>query len=236
MAIGDQQDVSDRLWGVVPRRWFGDSQPQAPVSVAALQAPAWALSFTYGLAAFARQQARIATATGGWIDLTLYDFFSPNLPRGATETDDQYRLRGRREVFRDRNTRNAYDRAVFDLTGNHPRIFEGFEPIDTGAWDVSVTGWDVAGAWGEDGVNGDGVVLIDVLNPTGYGLPNAPGWDSTDGGYDFAPFHFEEDAASTGSGPTILDILAAIERVRTAGIRVWVRFVDAFDPGVHLGV
>lgn len=220
--VGDQQDIEDRLRAALPRRWFGKAAIDSPKLGAALQGPAWALSYGYDLVRYAEAQVRLATATGGWLELWANDFLGTSYPRRAGEPDGQYRTRIRQEIFRRRQTRYAIDRAVYELTGAHPRIFEGWRPLDTGAWDIPIWGYDVAGGWGGDSA---GVVLVEVGRLPVAGLPNNPGWDTYQAGFDW-PVWFWDDDTPEGVSVTEFDVVDAINRVRAAGIRVWVRFTD----------
>lgn len=222
---GDQDDVHARLRQVLPP-WFG-REDDSPVLSALLEGAAWVLSYFYSLFAFAKLQTRIATASGGWLDLASGDFFGQRLRRFGGELDAIYSRRIRLEVLRDRNTRNGIDRAVFDMVGRHPTIFEGFRPADCAAWGIPQTfGCGVYGAYGS--VSAPFQVIITVSPPRGYGIPNRPGWNDVAGGLD-ATFTLASELDVQASGPTQPDLLDAIERVRSAGVVYFVRFKDP-DP------
>jgi hypothetical protein len=220
MATGDSSDLLSRLQRLVPP-WFGRSD-LSPVVNSALQGVAWALSFAYSLYAFAVLQTRLATMNGGWLDLAAGDYFGDDLRRFGAEQDATYSRRIRLEVLRDRNTRNGIDRAVYDLTANHPTIFEAFRPADCGGLGTYSLVCGQAGGWGSAGAAFQ--VIVATPAPTGYGIPNLPGWDATTGGID-ATFVLTNDTDFVANGPTPLNVLNALERVRTAGITYFVRFV-----------
>lgn len=219
MAIGDTTDLTSRLQRLVPP-WFGRLD-MSPAFAAGLQGAAWALSFVYSLYAFAVLQTRLATMSGGWLDLAAGDYFGDDLRRFGLEQDGIYSRRIRLEILRDRNTRNAIDRAVYDLTANHPAIFEAFRPADAGGWGTYALALGAVGAWGS--ADAAFQVIVVTPAPTGYGIPNLPGWDATTGGID-ATFVLANDTDLVANGPTSLNVLNALERVRTASITYFVRF------------
>lgn len=222
---GDQDDVQARITRLLPP-WFDASNP---ILDALITGAAWALAFVYGLYAYAVLQARLATATDAFLDLASTDFFGNLLPRIPNELDGMFGPRIRREVLRDRNTRTAFDAAVYDLTGHHPQIFEAWRGPDCGGYGDPGLAYGRAGRYGSRDAPYE--VLITQPRPQGYGIPNRGGWGSGTGGYGVGNFSFADDTQIVGSGPTIADILAAVERVRAAGITVYMQFTDeAYTP------
>jgi hypothetical protein len=128
--IGDQADVLNRLKSVLPP-WFGTN---TPVLDAALSGFAYVASGVYSLVQYAILQARIKTATDGWLDLIARDFFALTFQRRALEPDPAYRARIVAEIVRPRVTRIAVSNAVADLTGIAPVIFEPARCMDTGTF------------------------------------------------------------------------------------------------------
>lgn len=225
--IGDQADIAARLRRYLPRRWFGRMGDPTPVLDALLWGLAAAFSTIWALIDFARTRARLATLTGGWLDLAAVDFFGPDgLPRFAGEREDDYRTRLRKEVFRRRVTRQAIVDIVNDITGRPPvLVYEGWDAPTTGGWGRhGEMGWGVAGLWGSS--NAPGEVLIVVAEPQGYGIPNVPGWGSGLGGWNIAqePFRWMTPDDITGSGATQAEIIEAIDGVRAAQIRYLIQF------------
>src|SRR4051812_48175468 len=133
MATGNKADIVTRLKAVLPSGWFGDS---SPVLDAVLSGIASALAFVYDLAAYARLQARIATATDGFLDLISYDYFGPGLPRKLQETDASFRNRILAALLQERGTRRGLIRMLEMLTGRTPWVFEPARPADTGGYGV----------------------------------------------------------------------------------------------------
>lgn len=131
MATGDQNDVLNRLDGLLPASWFGS----APATLTALLSGlASMLSWVYSLISYVQAQCRIATATDGFLDLISADFFGTTLPRGSGESDSAFRARIRANLLRPRVTRAGMITTLQVLTGRTPKIFEPARPMDTGAW------------------------------------------------------------------------------------------------------
>jgi hypothetical protein len=131
VATGDQEDVLARLISVLPP-WF--KAGATPVLDALLGGAAWAGSFAYGMIRFARQQARIATATGGWLDLAAYDFFGRDFVRPAGWTDAQFGAAITARLLNPNGTRPGLIAGIEQLTGRAPRVFEPWNPTDTGGY------------------------------------------------------------------------------------------------------
>lgn len=225
--IGGQEDIAARLRRFLPY-WFGPTAAPTPVLTSLLNGIAWALATIFELIEFAKRQARIATATGGWLDLAAMDYFGEGLPRFKDETDASYRTRIRQEVFRQRNTRAAIDSIVYDLTGEHPRIYEAWRPADTGGWGVPTFAWGRSGYWGSGGAPYE--VIVHMQRPQGYGIPDRGGWGSGVGGWGIGNFSWLGEESIQGSGPTITDILNRIDSVRAAGVTIYVKFREFGTP------
>src|SRR5947207_74321 len=131
MAVGDQQNMLQRLKALIPATWFGDT---SPLLDALLNGLAKAASFSYSLILYATLQTRIKTATDGWLDMISADFFGSSLPRKANQSDASFRNRIVINLFRERATRNAVVKVLTDLTGRAPIIIEPQRPADTGAY------------------------------------------------------------------------------------------------------
>lgn len=227
MAVGDQNDVAGRIWGLLPSGWFG-RRGDSPIVEALAQGGGWALSNSFSLYAAAKALTRIATMTGGWLEFAAGDYFD-QFNRLSGEGDTSYARRIRLEVFRPRNTRYAIDRAVFDLTATHPTIVETWRPGDCGGWGTTAFAFGGPGIYGSRATSYD--VLIFTPQPTNYGIPNRGGWGSYVGAYGTpANFSFADANDIVGSGASQADILSALERVRTAGITYWVQFTVTTPP------
>jgi hypothetical protein len=215
--IGDQADCYARLKQNLPP-WFG-REDDSPAFNALVQGAAWVLSFFYSLYLYAKLQTRFATMTGGWLDLGASDYFGEALHRFGGEPDGVYSRRIRLEVLRPRNTRTGIDRAVFDLTGNHPAIYEGWRPADIGC--VGATLW--VGTVPIGTPTAPNTVYITTPAPRGFGIPNVPGLNDSLTGLE-STFALADAADTIANGPTPTDVLNALERVRTAGRTYFVQF------------
>jgi hypothetical protein len=217
MATGDPLDCTARLMSFLPVGWF------PPGNLTRIYAQAYgagqAYSTIWGQQVYVTLQTRVATCTGAFVDLASYDFFGPNLPRIIGESDLQFSTRIREEVLRDRNTRNAIDSAVFDLTGVHPTIVEPWRPFDTKCFDADFY-WDSAGCWSQSGTF---MVFITMPSPQGSTSPVIGGWNTPIGYFDAGLFYWMGEPIQ-GLGVTIAEILGALNRVRTAGITYFVEF------------
>lgn len=224
--IGDQSDINARLRQLLPSGWFDDSEETSRVLSAVLSGASWVLAFVFSLIAFAKLQTRLATMTGGWLDLAANDFFGSNLPRLDGEADTQYSPRIRKEVFRDRNTRRAVSLAAFDISGDHPAIFEGFHAAECGGYGTTGLGYGVAGLYGSRGAPFESIVTLPY--PENYGIPNRGGWGSSVGGYGAGNFSYVDETLMQGGNVSLPDIVAAIDRVKAAGTTIYVRFVQRY--------
>ena len=222
---GDQEDILARLRRLLPP-WFG-LLGAFPVVMALLTAVASPFVRIYDLWAFAKLQTRIATSTGGWLELSAADYVD-HFPRFPGEGDAGYSRRIRLEVLRPRNTRHAIDRAVFDLTGNHPAIYEAWRPGDCGGYGIpSSLAYGLAGRYGSRGAPFEVIISMPPLQ--NYGIPNRPGYGVTLIGYADPAWGYADDNDLVGSGPRFSDVLAALNRVRMASITYYVRLVQLGD-------
>lgn len=148
MATGDVSDIFGRLKRYLPKRWFGSPTDSTPILDAILTGIATVLAEIYALYAYAKLQTRIATATGGFLDLIAYDYFGNGLPRLTGESDNAYRARILANLIRGAATRSAINAAVQGVTGNPATIVEPWRPEDCGAYSVPTTGYGAAGYYG----------------------------------------------------------------------------------------
>lgn len=149
MATGDQTDVTARTRAVLPPSWF---VPGLDATLAALLAASgYVGALCYALIAFASLQLRIATASGGWLDMISFDFLGRTLTRGGM-VDAAFAAAIRRRILRQGGTRAGIAAELQTLTGNAPTIVEGFVPSDCGAYGGGpvAIGYGAAGAWGTE--------------------------------------------------------------------------------------
>lgn len=221
---GDQTDIAGRLKRYLPR-WFNYTDDPTPVLDSLLAGLAAILSTIYAMFAFLAKQVRVATSTGGWLDLTAYDMFGSDFPRLGDELDADYSLRIRREVLRERNTRNAIIQVVRDLTGITPHVYEGWYAPVVGGYGRPSFAFGRSGVWGSHVI---AEVIVTMPRPAGYIIPGRGGWGSGTGGYGAigGNFSFVGEASYEGRGARDVDVLRAIDRVRAAGVRVFVHFTE----------
>jgi hypothetical protein len=212
--IGDSDNMLTRLKALLPRGWFGDT---TPVLDALLSGFAWSLSFIYSLIQYAKSQARIATATDGFLDLISYDFFGGNLPRKSQEMDAPFRARILATLLREKVTRNGMVLALVALTGRAPIIFEPARPSDTGGWGIG-WGWDTAGGWGS--LDLPAQVFITAFRPSGSGIPNVAGWNASYGCWG-GGYSCWADLSQVQGYVTDSDIYATIAAVKPEGVTAW---------------
>ncbi|WP_419729519.1 phage head spike fiber domain-containing protein [Lichenicola sp.] len=141
-GVGSVGDMVARMRTVMPAAWFPMTAPGADVSATPvldglLSGTGWAWSYCYALTLYVIQQARLATATGGLLDMICSDFFGTLLKRLATETDDAFRDRIRANLLIPRVTRAAVSAAIATLLGQVPEIFEPSRAADTGGYGSS---------------------------------------------------------------------------------------------------
>lgn len=222
--IGDATDLFTRLKRLMPGGWFG--QPgDTPVLDAVLKAPAKALSGIHDLYAYAKLQTRIATATGGWLDLVALDFFGGDLTRSTNQSDASFRAAILALLFRPRATRPAIRDILVALTGVEPRIFEPNRAADTGGYGVAC-GYGLAGGWGSMELRAQ--AFIDVVRPRPQGVPNISGYGAPAGGLNTAsPIEWLEGVDAAGAVDA--EIYAALDRARPVGVTLWTRIVSSFE-------
>lgn len=130
MTTGSQQDFALRLRALLPTGWFpalpaaGEAET-APVLMAVLTGIGNQFAGIWSLLTYAKQQTRISTSTGSFIDATAVDYFGPGgLLRNTGETDAAYIARIKASLFPIRGTRAAVVAVVTALTGAAPFIVE----------------------------------------------------------------------------------------------------------------
>lgn len=215
MATGDASDFEGRIKGLLPSSWFNDT---SPVRDAVITGAATGFSWAYTLYSFAKKQTRILTSTGGWLDLVANDFFGNELPRNG-KTDASYLAWIQTNLFRERGTRHAISKVLFDLTGKYPDIIELQRPEDTGAYGYGA-GYGIGGAYGSRVVHHQ--AFVRAYRPNGTGIPNIAGYGSSPSGYGVASYGSYVSESSFITGITDADIYAAVASVKMEGTIVWV--------------
>jgi hypothetical protein len=215
MATGDQADMAGRMLATLPGGWFPDVAPNLST---ALAGPAASQAFVYGLMQFAKAQERIATASGFFLDAISLDFFGTAMPRLLAENDTQYRARIRAELLREKGTRAGLIRALTNLTGRAPIVFEPLNIYDTGAWDTGTLYYDAMGGFTD---LGPFQVFVTVYRPASGGAVGIGAWDATGSYWDGGNFYWIDDSMVSGQ-VTDAAIYARVASVIPAGTTAWV--------------
>ena len=212
----DEAGMAWRLRMVLPSRWFADD---APVLSAVLQGLSAGWAAIYEQIAFARLQARLATATGAFLDMAALDFLGGRLVRRPNEQDANFSGRIRQEIVRPRATRPALVQLLTDLTAQPFRIFEPARPADTGGYNVGGVGYGAGGGYGS--LQTPYQVLIDAQRPAGISIPNTGAYGAALG-YNVGGGQYI-GVDSLHGGISDAEFYDAIKRVLPAGITAWVR-------------
>ncbi len=214
--VGDPEDMLVRLKAVLPTRWFPDATPVLDGLLSGFGATA---SWLYGVLSTVRGQARIATASGAFLDMIATDFFGSALARRAGQGDTAFRDRIAAELLRERATRPALAAALLDLTGRAPVIFEPSRPADTGAWGVA-SGYGTAGGWGSLALPLQ--CFVTAYRPIGSGIAAVGGWGQNAGGYGHGAIEYATLAMLDGQ-VTDADITSVIAGVMPVAAIAWTR-------------
>ncbi|MGH6951003.1 MAG: hypothetical protein ACREH4_09025 [Vitreimonas sp.] len=226
--IGDAADIFARLKRVMPR-WFGQDQAPTPVLDALLQAPSSALATVHAFYLYAKLQTRIATATGGWLDLIAFDFFAGAVVRAEAQSDASFRATILVELFRPKATRASVVAVIEALTGKAPRVFEPTRAADTGGYRAGGCAYGAAGGWGSHRLPAQ--VFVEIERPRLHGVPNLTGYGHPAGGYDTAAQIAWAEGIDLAAA-TDAAINRALDRVRPVGVTLWTRIVAKFDEPV----
>lgn len=209
-------EIAQRLRSLLPARWFADAMPVLDGLAAGICA-GWA--HVHDIAAYAARQTRIATATDGWLDRIATDYFPTRVRRRARETDEIFSARIRRELLRERGTRDALSSALTDLTGRAPVLFEPARVADTGAWN-GPGAYGAAGAWGSFALPFQ--CFVTAFRPQGTGIAETAGWNASAGGWGGGRIEYASLAMIAGQ-VTDADIHAAIADIMPAATIAWTR-------------
>lgn len=222
MSTGDQSDFVDRLKSLLPNGWFsGDT----PVLDAVLNGIAYCLAFLYGLIAYAKLQTRIKTVSDGFLDLAAFDYFGAFIARRLGELDASLRGRVLQNLLREKATRRGVIKVLTDLTGQVPIVFEPWRPLDCGAYDTNICGYDVAGGYGATDLPYQ--AFITAYRPLGQGIPFIAGYDCPQGAYDTGSQSEYTDAAMIAGQVTDADIYAAVADAKVEGTLVWMQITNS---------
>lgn len=201
MAFLDHNDVTERLYSLLPAGWFPDLGDAPTLNgILSMLAAAYANNSDglYEFLEYTRDQSRVATATGFWLDLIALDYFGPNLQRHTDESDVSYRRRIMVNLLAPRGTRQALVANLGNLTGFLPKIIELRNTGDCGAYSSLANptwGGAVYGA-ADATVQGQGAygtmimpyqLLVQATRPSGEGIPLVNGYSMNGSGYATVP-------------------------------------------------
>ncbi len=207
--------MARRMRLVLPRGWFGDT---APVLDTALSGLGTGMASLYSLIQAVRQQARLKTATGIFLNAISYDFFGSTMVRWNGEQDDDYRQRLGWELLRPRATRNALELAFAEVTGSRPTIFEPSLASDTGGYTIGGVGYNAGGGWGN--LQLPYQFFLTIFRPSegaiallaGYGTGGVPVYGSL---------------AMETNGPSDDKLVAMVQPLLPAATIAWCRVTNA---------
>jgi hypothetical protein len=223
--IGDTADITSRVKGLIPKRWFKWVAPYRDAIIGGLSdGAAWG----YGLIAYARAQTRLATAHGIWLDILSFDFLGRFLPRNSAQ-DDAFRRIIRATILQERVTRAGMINAVATLTTHTPVIFEPWNTFDTGAY-TGLPGTPLYGSMGYNvGQGGYGNMLLNdqvfvkVARGSGSGVPLVDPYGGTVGAYGAGAIEYV-GLLSELWGITDAMIYQLISMTKPTGTTAWVAF------------
>lgn len=227
-------DMMARLVSLIPARWAsGDKYAAVMAGLAGV------LQAMFDLIEYARLQTRLRTVSGLWLDMAAADFLGRKFIRRTAESDDAFRARFLREIFRPRATRAAMASALEDLSGSPPKIFEPWNTGDTGAWGNGTFAWGRAGSWGSMTLRNQAFVTPVA---GAVGAADVGGWHTSQPAFsnefstdDFTPVRSGGSylggwgrgaikwvgGAAIASAFTQQDILTTINATKPTGVVVW---------------
>ena len=178
-GVGSVADMVSRIRAVMPASWFPLTSPDAaasatPVLDGMLCGIGEGWSFCHALTIFVGQQTRIATATGGFLDMICTDLFGTAIKRNTVEADAAFRSRIQANLLLPRATRAALSQTLLTLLGETPLIFEPSRAADTGGYG----GAQSAAAGGCGGYGSPGLALGSSAMPFQFliSVIGATGW------------------------------------------------------------
>lgn len=236
MAIGDKQDIYDRLISNLPD-WFGTNHPILDAILSAYvgfnQNSLFITTayFHYNIQyLYAIAQLRIQTAFGINLDLISKDYLGDSLPRRVDENDDSYRIRIIVNIVRPRATKQAMEIALFELTGYVPLIIEPWNVFDHGSYRNLPLAYGVRGSYGS---NAPYQAWIYVFTSPYQGLGNYTGYTIPTGGYrdniGISKLYYGSETLIKKI-VTNEDILQLIENTKVAGTLMHVSINPAPSP------
>ncbi|SHG92263.1 hypothetical protein [Bradyrhizobium erythrophlei] len=216
--IGDSNDILQRVRKVLPRRWFSWG---APIRDALLGGLSDGAAWCYSWIGYARQQSRIATSSGIFLDIVAWDFFGANFVRRSGENDASFQPRILQEILRPRQTRDAISQVLTDLTSKPPKIIELWNPQDCGGYGVAQMGGYGSGPGCYGSLLFDNQMLVSAYHAPTQGIPNVDGYGGYNAGYGVGTIEYADLSLITGP-ITDAEIYARVQQTIAAGTIAWV--------------
>jgi hypothetical protein len=216
MATGDSNDVLMRVKRLLPRGWFAWTAPLRDAVIGGLSDGA---SVGYSWITFAQSQARIATASGIFLDIIAFDFLGRNLLRNGS-SDSVFRSIIVATILKERVTRLGMINALTALTGSAPKIFEPWNTFDAGAYGVAASGigYGVGGGWGSMILPGQ--VFIQSNPGLAPLTPNIGGYGNYPGGYGTGSDEYITTSQEAGTVEDAV-IFNMITTTKPTGVIAW---------------
>ncbi|MFZ6727328.1 hypothetical protein ACO0K2_17690 [Undibacterium sp. MH2W] len=219
MARGDQKDMLSRLLSVMPR-WFADSSPTLNALFNGL---AYCLAYVHQWYCFAKQQTRIKTATGSFLDLIALDFFGLSLQRQPGQSDAQFLSNIQINMFQERGTRKGVSQILTNLTGRAPLIFEPSRPADTGAYGSNSIGYSLSGGYGSLSLPYQ--AFVTAYRPITSGIPFVGGYGTPAAAYGVASATEYADVKMLQTPVTDAQIYQALDSAKCEGTVIWAQIL-----------
>ena len=217
--IGDTDDMAGRIRSLIPVQWFADDAPNLQALLKGL-GRAW--SGLFKLLNRVKEQARINTASGVFLDLASKDYLGTSLPRRTGEVDELYRARILASVLQPRATRQALVSALSLLTGKAPVIFEPFNTSDTGGYNVNL-GYNILGGYGC--LTLPFQFFVTAYNPLSISAIDDGGYGCGPGGYNTSPMFYASLNEFSGF-ISDSDIYAGITSVVPTASVAWTKIIN----------
>jgi len=216
VATGDANDIVERVKRLIPGRWFAWAAPLRDASLGGLADNA---AWCYQWMVFIRQQSRIATASGIFLDLISYDYLRRTLLRAGAD-DTTFRIKIINAILAERVTRLGMMNALTQLLNIPPFIFEPWNPFDAGGYGEGNFAYGQSGGWGSLQLPGQVFIKVSRAGLRSTGVPNVEGWGGFVGGYGAGAIQYiSVDTAEIGV--TDQDIYDTIVRTKPTGLIVW---------------
>ena len=168
-VAGNEVDMVSRMRAVIPGAWFpitatDTTASTTPILDGLLAGLGCGWSYCYYLAVFVRQQTRLGTASGSFLDMICSDYFGNFIKRKSSELDDTFRTRITANLLIPRATRQAVIETLISLLNCMPSVFEPRRAADTGGYG----GTSLASAGGGGGYGTPAFVLGSMNMPYQY--------------------------------------------------------------------